>query len=208
VETSIEQLLAWLSAAPAWLVYLVLGLAAALENIIPPIPADVVVLFGGVVAGQGGASVPLVFLAVWAGNVAGALLVYLLGRRYGAGFFASRWGRLLLNPTQLAQLDGFYRRYGFRVIFVSRFLPMFRAVVPAFAGVSGLGFWRTAAPMAAASGMWYGMIVYLGAAAGRNWREILGTLSDIGGWLWAGAAIVAAGVGWWWWTSRRARSAP
>jgi len=200
---SVERLLEWLSAAPAAVVYLVLGLAAALENIIPPIPADVVVLFGGVVAGQGVANVWLVFVAVWLCNVGSAMLVYFLGRRYGDAFFAGRWGRLLLQPHQVEQLDRFYTRYGVRVIFISRFLPMFRAVVPVFAGVSGLGFWRTALPMAAASGLWYGMIVYLGAVAGRNWREILQTLSEAGRWLWIVAAVIAAGVVWWWWRSRR-----
>jgi membrane protein DedA with SNARE-associated domain len=203
VSGSVEQLLDWLAAAPAALVYLALGLAAALENIVPPIPADVVVLFGGVLAGQGVANVWLVFLAVWIANVAGALLVYLVGRRYGEAFFAGRWGRLLLQPQQLQQLDAFYRRYGIRVIFVSRFLPMFRAVVPIFAGVSRLGFWRTALPMAAASALWYGTIVYLGAAAGRNWREILEALSAAGRWLWVAALGVAVLVGWWWWRTRR-----
>ena len=200
---SVERLLEWLSAAPPALVYLALALAAALENIIPPIPADVVVLFGGVVAGQGVANVWVVFLAVWIANVAGALLVYAFGLRYGESFFKGGWGRLLLQPHQLEQLDGFYRRYGVRVIFVSRFLPMFRAVVPVFAGVSRLGFWRTALPMAAASALWYGMIVYLGAAAGRNWREIMEGLSSAGRWLWIVAALVAAGVGWWWWRTRK-----
>ena len=200
---SVERLLEWLSGAPAALVYLSLALAAALENIIPPIPADVVVLFGGVVAGQGVANVWLVFLTVWIANVAGALLVYGFGLRYGESFFAGRWGRLLLQPHQLEQLDDFYRRYGVRVIFVSRFLPMFRAVVPVFAGVSRLGFWRTALPMAAASGLWYGTIVYLGAAAGRNWREILDALSSAGRWLWIVALLVAAGVGLWWLRTRK-----
>ena len=199
---AIERLLAWLEAAPAALVYLTLGLAAALENVVPPIPADVVVLFGGVVAGQGVANVWLVFLAVWACNIGGAMLVYLVGRRYGEAFFAGRWGRLLLRPHQLEQLDAFYRRQGIRVIFVSRFLPMFRAVVPVFAGVSRLGLVRTAVPMAAASGLWYGAIVYLGYTAGQNWREIMEALSSAGRWLWLAAAVVAGFVGWWWWRSR------
>ena len=200
---SIEELLDWLSAAPAAVVYLALGFAAALENIIPPIPADVVVLFGGVLAGQGAANVWLVFLAVWIANVAGALLVYFIGRRFGAAFFAGRWGQLLLQPNQVQQLDTFYRSYGIRVIFFSRFLPMFRAVVPVFAGVSQLPFWRTALPMAAASGLWYGMIVYLGAVAGRNWREILEALSDTGRWLWIAALVLTLAVAWWWRKSRR-----
>lgn len=199
---AIERLLEWLAAAPGALVYLTLGLAAALENVVPPIPADVVVLFGGVVAGRGVANVWLVFLAVWACNIAGAMIVYFVGLQYGAAFFAGRWGRLLLRPHQLEQLDAFYRRQGIRVIFVSRFLPMFRAVVPVFAGVSRLGFARTALPMAAASGLWYGMIVYLGYTAGQNWREIMEALSSAGRWLWLIAGVLAALVGWWWWRSR------
>ena len=198
----IEQLLQRLAEAPAWVIVATLGLASALENLVPPIPADVVVLFGGALAGQGGVNLWLVFLAVWVGNVGTALLVYAIGLRYGAAFFSGRWGRMILHPQQLTQLDGFYRRYGFRVIFVSRFLPMFRAVVPVFAGVSRLGFWRTAVPIAAASGLWYGLLVYVGAAAGRNWREVLTILTEAGRWLWAAAVLLGAIVGWWWWRSR------
>ena len=199
---AIGRLLGWLAGASEWAIYLVLSLAAALENIIPPIPADMVVLFGGVLAGQGVGEPWIVFLFVWLGNVAGALLVYLAGLRYGPGFFSGRLGQRILNPGQVERLSVFYRRYGLGVIFVSRFLPMFRAVVPVFAGVSRLGFWRTAVPLAAASALWYGLLVYLGTVAGRNWRQMLALLSSLGGWFWGAAALAVAGVAWWWWRSR------
>lgn len=191
-----------LAAAPEAAIYLVLGLAAALENLVPPIPADVVVLFGGVLAGRGGADVFLVFLAVWLCNVGGALLVYGFGRRHGPRFFEGGWGRLLLRPRQLVRLNDFYRRFGFGVILVSRFLPMFRAVVPVFAGVAGLGFWRTAIPMSLASAAWYGAIVYAGAAAGRNFEEIVARLESMGRWLWLAAGLLALVAGVWWWRTR------
>ena len=177
-------------------------MAAALENVVPPIPADVVVLFGGVLAGRGVAEPWAVFLVVWLGNVAGALLVYFAGLRYGPGFFAGRLGQLILNPGQVQRLSEFYGRYGLGVIFVSRFLPMFRAVVPVFAGVSRMGFWRTAPPLAAASALWYGLLVYLGTIAGRNWQRMLDLLGSVGGWFWAAALVAAVGVGRWWWRSR------
>ena len=198
----LEGLLDWLTTAPAAIIYLVLGVAATLENIVPPIPADVVVLFGGLLAGRGAASPWVVFVAVWISNVFGALLVYYAGVRFGPGFFSGRVGRMILHPDQLERLGAFYRRFGFGVIFVSRFLPMFRAVVPVFAGVSRLGFWRTAPPLAAASALWYGALVYIGAAAGRNWEEVMAALSSIGVWFWGIAAVAAAGVFWWWWRSR------
>lgn len=199
---SVEQIMQWLSGAPVVLILLTLGLAAALENIVPPIPADVVVLLGGVLAGQGIVNIGVAFVTVWLSNVGGALVVYVVGLRYGSAFFAGRWGQMILRPQQLQQLDDFYRRYGVRVIFVSRFLPMFRAVVPVFAGVSGVSFWRTALPMAATSGLWYGFVIYLGSAAGRNWQQILQVLGDAGRWLWLAAAVLIAAVAWWWWRSR------
>lgn len=202
MTAGIERLIDWLAAAPSWAVVLTLSIAAGLENLIPPIPADVVVLFGGVVAGQGAANPWVVFLFVWLANVGTALVVYFLGRRFGAGFFSGPWGSMILRADQLRQLGAFYNRYGVRVIFVSRFLPMFRAVVPVFAGVSGVSFWRTALPMAAASGIWYGLLVYLGTAAGRNWRQVADSLSSAGRWLWVAALVLGALVGWWWWRSR------
>ncbi len=190
--------------APASLIYLLMALAAMLENLVPPVPADLVILFGGFLLGQAGERIWLAALLVWLNNVAGALVVYGLGRRYGMRFFAGRWGRMLLRPAQLAELAGFYQRYGLLVIFVSRFLPVFRAVVPIFAGVSHVGVWKTAIPIAIASGLWYGTLVYLGAAAGANWEAIWRTVEAAGRWLYLLAGLLALILLRWWWRSRRA----
>jgi membrane protein DedA with SNARE-associated domain len=201
---------AWLDAllermlyVPEALLLLILALAAALENIFPPIPADVVILFGGFLVGKGASSLWLAFLVVWVSNVVGALAVYALGRAYGPGFFSGRLGKHLLRPRQLASLSAFYQRFGFGVIFLSRFLPMFRSVVPVFAGVSGVGALRTALPVALASGFWYGGLLYIGAVAGQNWETILAAMERGGRWLALVAALIALGVAWWWVRSRR-----
>src|SRR5688572_24257298 len=121
-----EALLDWLIGIPDVYVYLLLAIAAAVENIIPPIPADVMVLIGGVIAGAGGVNPVLLFVVVWAGNVGSALAVYGLGKHFGASFFDGRIGRLLLAPRQLAVLNRAYQRFGFPIVFFSRFLPVFR----------------------------------------------------------------------------------
>ena len=205
MNSLVQGLFEWVGSVPAAVAYLLLAVASAVENIFPPIPADTIVLVGGIVAGRGLLDPWLVFLAVWLGNVGGALIVFAIGRAKGAGFFAGRWGRLLLKPRQLEQLDAFYRRRGGVVIFASRFLPMFRAVVPVFAGVAGLGWLRVAAPVAVASAIWYGTIIYAAAFAGRNWNEIVDALSGLG----RGAALIALVAGvlifrWW----RRTRHEP
>src|SRR5688500_1149754 len=157
---------------PEALIYLVIGVFAALENVVPPVPADVVALFGGFLAGQGAANAWTAFLVVWISNVGTAMLTYWVGRRYGTAFFQGRLGRMILHPGQMQRLSRLYEKHGSKVIFLSRFLPGFRSVVPVFAGTSGMSFARTAVPIAVASGIWYGAIVYIGATAGRNWEEI------------------------------------
>ena len=199
----IDQLVAWMAGLPGLLVYVVIGAFAALENVVPPVPADVVALFGGFLAGRGTVSPWIAFLVVWACNVAGALFVYWMGRRYGPAFFQGRIGRFLLQPQQMARLSAFYARHGTKVIFVSRFLPAFRAIVPIFAGNSGLTFWRTAAPIAVASAFWYGAIVYLGATAGRNWLEVRAVIDASGRYLGAAALVLFVGLGVMWWRTRR-----
>ena len=198
----LDALLGRMLALPDIVLYLVVGAFAALENVVPPVPADVVALFGAFLAARGGASVLIAFLCVWIGNVAGALLVYGLGRVYGPRFFATPWGRFLLAPSQMAQLSNVYRRHGTAVILVSRFLPMFRALVPVFAGTSALGFWKTAVPLAVASGIWYGAIMYLGARAGSNWDAIRATVEGTGRWLFLAALLLALLLAWWWWRTR------
>ncbi len=200
---SADAILDWLLRIPDSLLYLVVGAAAAIENIIPPIPADVIVIAGAVVAGAGEMNAGLLFLCVWFGNVGSALAIYWLGREYGEAFFATRIGRALLAPQQIEALANAYHRWGITIVFFSRFLPVFRPVVPVFAGLARLGFWKTAFPLAAASGLWYGLLVYLGNAAGENWQEVLAFVARFGGWMWLAAGVALVLLGLWWWRTRR-----
>src|SRR5690606_19696000 len=109
------------------------------------------VLVGAFLAESGRASAWIVFLVTWLCNVLSAVAVYFLARRYGQGFFATNIGHWLLRPQQIAQIGRFYERWGVPAIFVSRFLPAFRALVPVFAGVTHVPLVRLLPPMAIAS---------------------------------------------------------
>jgi len=187
------------------LIYVVMAVFAAAENFIPPLPADAVVLAGAFLTRRGEGSAWVTFLVVWTANVAGALAVYAAGRRWGPGFFAGRLGSFILQPAQLARLELLYRRHGFAVIFLSRLLPVLRAVVPGFAGVSRIGLWSTLLPIAAASALWYGCIVVIGAVMADNLERLLLVFEVFGRILFVLAALVAALIGWLWWKTRTRR---
>jgi membrane protein DedA with SNARE-associated domain len=174
----VQALLDWLSTLPVATLYAVIGLVAAIENIIPPFPSDVVVAFGSFVVAQGKVGSMLgVFLVTWLGNVGGALLVYATGRRYGA----ERLERRLAGKhaeSRDAKIRRLFDRYGMIAIFLSRFVPGVRAIVPAFAGALRLSVPWTTVMIATASAIWYGLITLVAYRVGADWERLRGTVSQ------------------------------
>lgn len=197
-----SELLAWLEPLAGPTLYLLLGVGAALENVLPAVPADTFVALGGLLSALGRLSAPAVFAITWIFNVASALVVYRLAYRHGRGFFAEGLGRHVLRPHQLERMERFYERWGTPAIFLTRFLPGVRSVVPVFAGAAKQDWLSVGAPIAAASAIWYGALVWLGLWAGRNLdllAELLGRLNSTLG---VAAVVVTVLALAWWWRSR------
>jgi len=205
----LEALLGFISQVPVETVYLLIAAGAAVENVFPPVPSDVVVLVGALLADRGVLRADLVFLFAWLGNLLLGLGVYAAARVYGAGLFSTRWGRWLLRPAQLERMGIFYEEYGTLTVLVSRFFPVFRVLVPAFAGVSKLGFWRTAIPLAVATAAWYGALIGAGILLSRNLPRLVDALQTVN----LSAAVVALLVAlllvfFWWRTRHRDEDEP
>ncbi len=199
-----EGLLAFFDGLPAPLVYTILAIGSALENLVPPVPADTFVVLGGVLAGRGGVSAGWVFIATWLANVGAALFVYWLGLRHGETFFTTGKGRLLLSPGQMARVRRFYDRFGVPALFLTRFLPGLRAVVPVFAGVTRQSFMDVVLPLGMASAIWYGGLVWVGSSMGRRLDRVADWLHDTNRALLGVALVLGAGIVGWWWRTRRA----
>ena len=200
----LEQILARLASLPSLIIYLVIGAGAAVENFVPPIPADTFVLLGAFISARGNVSAMTVFLVTWVANVLSASIVYFLAHRYGRTFFAEHHlGKLLINEKQMQQIGGFYQKWGTPAIFMSRFLPAFRAMVPVFAGVTHVKFFRVFIPLAAASALWYGALVYLAAMAGNNWDAIMAFFGRASSVLLGVAVVLLAAFAYWWLKSRK-----
>ncbi|HEX9582580.1 MAG TPA: DedA family protein [Gemmatimonadales bacterium] len=168
-----------------------IGALAGLENVFPPVPADTAVALGAFLSNAGAVSATAVFLITWTANVTTATAVYLAGRTLGRPFFSGRLGRRLLDPARLDRLERLYREHGAWGIFLSRFIPGVRAVVPPFAGIAGLGAWRAIVPMAVASGLWYGLLTLLAATAARSLDDLALLVARLN---WAVALIAVSGA--------------
>ncbi|MFV2006713.1 MAG: DedA family protein [Longimicrobiales bacterium] len=193
-----REALVFLENLPPVLTYLVLGAGAAVENLVPPVPADTFVLLGSFVATRGRATLTAVFLVTWIANVSSAFAVYLAAHRYGPQFFQSGLGARILDPTQMDKIGRFYDRWGVAAIFVTRFLPGLRAIVPVFAGVTRQRAFAVGAPIVIASGIWYGILVLLGRLAADNFEQILAAFSTMNRGLLAVTIVLAVGAILWW----------
>lgn len=204
----LEQLVERLSQLPLSVLYPTLGLLAAIENVFPPLPTDAIVAFGSFLAARGRGSPWATFLITWLSNLAGAAGMYLVGRHYGHGIFNRallRWG----GPEAEHRLALMYNRYGVPSLFLSRFLPGIRALVPVFGGAARLPFFPVMATIALASGLWYGFIAFVAYRAAQDWETLQSMIAQYNRIITIVAVLTAVGViAVWRWRRRRATWTP
>ena len=158
----------------------------------PLVPADTVVALGAFMSHRGLTSPLGVFLTTWIGNCVGVAGVYLVTFRYGRSFMDTTIGRLLVTPAGISAIEREYARFGVAGIFLTRFLPGIRAIVPAFAGLVRLSPSRALIPICLASGIWYGAITLVAARVGAEWDSVVRWLASVNWILAAVAAVVVA----------------
>ena len=164
----LKTLMGWLGDLQVDTLYLAIAALSAFENFFPPFPSDAVIAFGSFLAARAHGSPLIVLVVGWFGNVAGATVTYVLGRRFGGKAFLRRIEKYA-GPTAEDRIRALYKKYGFVGLFVSRFLPGVRAIVPPFAGAMKLPAGRVILSIASASAVWFGLITFLAFRAGDNW---------------------------------------
>jgi len=195
----LHSLTGWLGDLPLGSLYLAICVLSAFENFFPPFPSDAVIAFGSFLADRAHGSAITVFLLGWFGNVAGAGITYTLGRKFGSKAFLRRIEKYG-GPDAEARIKRLHKKYGFTGLFVSRFLPGVRAIVPPFAGAMRLPAFKVMLSVASASAVWFGLITFLAFRAGDNWdvvQHYIVRSGKVAGLI--AIAIVVVAVGIWLW---------
>lgn len=114
------------------------GLFAAvlLENLVPPIPSEIVLPFAGWQVARGELLAIPAFVAATAGSVVGALILYALALRGGrnAILATNRFSRVTVRDLDRA--DERFRRHGVLLVLFGRCVPGLRSVVSVPAGMA------------------------------------------------------------------------
>ena len=157
------------------------------ENIFPPIPSEVLLTFGGVMTVCTDMTPVGVILFSTAGSLAGAVILYSVGRFLPDEVFRKQLcgqiGHLLhfrLEDVDLAK--GWFRERGRSAVFLCRLIPIVRSLISIPAGIARMQFVPFLVFTAAGSLLWNTVLVYAGRIAGDSWEKVsaaFGVYSDL-----------------------------
>lgn len=170
-----------------------------------PLPEDITLVAGGVIAGLGYANVHAMVGVTMVGVLVGDASMFLLGHHFGARLLRLPLFAWLLPPARYAKVQQKFERYGNRMMFVARFLPGMRTAVFITAGATHrVSFWRFLLLDGLAALISVPLWVYLGYLGADN-RDWLATWIHRGqGSLWIiGGALIAIAAALWWRHRRR-----
>lgn len=154
-----------------------LGVAilVALENLIPPIPSELVLPLAGFRARSGAMNPIAVWVAATAGALTGALVLYALGHQLGYERLHRLAGRrwfFVISQDDLERGQRIFERRGSWIVAVSRCIPVIRSVVSVPAGICGMPLVRFCVLTVIGSGVWNAIFVLAGWLLADNWQRV------------------------------------
>ena len=185
----LSQLTNWLGQsieANRWAGYGAIFAAMLLENLLPPIPSEVIMPLGGFYVQQGQLQLLPVVLAGLLGTVLGALPWYGVGRLINEeriALWISRHGRWIgVSPDGLTRSHRWFKRYGTSLVFWGRLIPGIRTLISIPAGIELMALppfliWTTAGSL-----IWVVLLTVAGMTLGEGYSSLglwIGPVSKI-----------------------------
>ncbi|MEM7827180.1 MAG: DedA family protein, partial [Candidatus Aenigmatarchaeota archaeon] len=128
------------------------------------------------------------------GNLVGSVITYYLGLSIGRTFVL-RYGKyLLIDENHLELAESWFRKFGDKIILVSRNLPAVRTYISLPAGISKMNVFKFAIYTLIGSVPWNFALLYSGVLLGKNWETVLRYTTILDGIV---IAIIIILVIWW-----------
>ena len=170
--------LEYLDSLPDYLVYLSLGMSAFVENLFPPIPGDTIIVFGAFLVGIGRLDLFWVYFSTTLGSLSGFMSLFCIGRYLGRRFFIERDYRFI-KARDIIKAEDWFRKYGYFLIVLNRFIPAIRSVISVSVGISGLSGIKVTILALMSCAVWNLIWTLLGYVLGSNWEAFKMKMSAI-----------------------------
>jgi membrane protein DedA with SNARE-associated domain len=151
------------------------GLLIFLENVLPPIPSEVILPFAGFAAEQGRVNAVAAWFAATIGSLSGAAVLYAIGAFIGEDrlreLSRKRWF-VFFGEKDLDRGLTFFDRFGVWVVFFGRFIPLVRSIVSVPAGLDRMPLIRFGVLTFIGSGIWNAVFITAGWILGENYDRV------------------------------------
>lgn len=148
-----------------WL-YFFFFASAVLENIFPPYPGDSIIFGGALLAGMGKLELWGVILFTCLGSLSGAMILYWAGKTGARKLFFLNG--IFFNPEQLTKIEGWFKRYGEKVLILSRFMTGVRSAVAFSAGIGNVHIRKMLVYTGISILIWNGSLITIGTVLRGN----------------------------------------
>lgn len=153
-----------------------IALLTLLENVVPPIPSELIMPLAGFIAERDGFTVLGAIAAGTGGSLAGAVGWYVVGRKVGeerVRDFFRRHGRwLAITSHEVDRGMRWFQRHGGIAVLIGRLIPGIRTFISLPAGFAGM----SAAPFVlyslAGTAAWTAALTYAGVLLGQNYDAV------------------------------------
>lgn len=186
--------------------YIGVALLMAIENVVLPLPSEIIMPLAGFVAAMGRMSLVGVIIAGTIGSVIGALPVYAFARIIGEerlSAWVDKHGRwLLLNRNHIKRADARFHRHGGMAVVVAQLIPGVRGLIAIPAGFARMNVVWFALTNLIGTAIWCTALAVAGNQLGAHFTAVDHIMGPIG-WAVLAALVVAAVV--WVWRRRHGR---
>ena len=163
--------------------YLTIGLAMFLENIIPPIPSEIIMPLGGFFVYQEKLNFYILIFCGLFGTILGSLPWYYLGRLVNekrlSNFLDKKGKYLGISSSDLSKSKRWFDKYGVSLIFWGRLVPGIRTLISVPAGIELMPLRKFLIWTTFGSFIWVALLTYVGYLLGENYPIIETYLDQI-----------------------------
>jgi len=159
--------------------YLGIFFAMTLESACMPVPSEVVLPFSGYLVWLGLLDLFLVVLVSSSACLAGSLIAYYVGALGGRPFLIKYGKYLLISKKELDLADEWFSKYGDKIIFISRLLPVVRTFISLPAGIAKMEIKTFTLYTFLGSLPFCFLLTYIGVQLGPHWDNIIGFFDKI-----------------------------
>lgn len=148
-----------------------------IENIFPPIPSEVVLLFGGFMTTYSKLNLFGMVIFSTLGSTVGAIVLYYVGKILNKErlkkIVSGKIGKILrLKASDIEKADKWFDTKGNKTVFFCRFIPVVRSLISIPAGMSEMIMSKFLLYTITGSLIWNTVLLFVGSKVGENWKKI------------------------------------